>query len=485
MTRTRNIKSGTFNQKEHIKLKNILKEVKAQQSGQIAKVKKFAVFNEDVLESIFSSGFLTEQESKSLRNYFKENRIRRIDESSVRRIDEDILRLNEFKLLDKMVQKTKDVAGKVKKGLTDFGDKVVDALAGGWSKLKSVWGEFKELVEEMTVKIKVMFKKIYDWVQSKITGVASKLESYFSDEWLSKFTEKNITESYNPLNEGESKETFYQEVKNMASTAGYLGKYTKDLLSGKQYEADLESGNFKPDEVQPPAGGDEEDIEAQVLAIKEFHNQYTSLFGSKKHLSELYKMSQNSLLREGGHIEDNIQNETVRNIVKVILNGLKFIFSPFSTIAAYVIKEGLKKGLLPSVSRLCKSLGGPGIFKFTIISLMVAEAYEIIEGILSIAHLKGVTDLVKLAIPVIAPFIEMAEGVIHTAHIIIGSWALVTVINNLANNKIIPFLKEKFGGGEEETEKSGEEGGEPEPQTAGYKPSGQFKIQEGKLVFVS
>jgi hypothetical protein len=69
---------------------------------------------------------------------------------------------------------------------------------------------------------------------------------------------------------------------------------------------------------------------------------------------------------------------------------------------------------------------------------------------------------------------------LHVCHIIIVAWAIATVINNL-----LPLFQKAHKEKGKEMEAGGEEGGgEPEVQTAGYKPRGSFKLKEGKLIFV-
>ena len=127
---------------------------------------------------------------------------------------------------------------------------------------------------------------------------------------------------------------------------------------------------------------------------------------------------------------------------------------------------------METASKFSKALNGPGIFKFAIMSLLVAEIFEAVEDLFAtVFQFQGLLSVIT---PFLGPLGFLAEGLhlpLHIGHIAVGSYALLTVIYNMKP------LFDKAAGEEGD-------GGEPEVQTAGYKPQGQFKLKEGKLIFI-
>lgn len=440
MRRQRHTKSSGIDKREHTKLISILNEIQSLQNKQINKIKKYSVINETALQNILSSGVLTISESKALSMYFGKNKINRINDSVIRRVDNDIQFLSE--------------------GLVDFfkkaGDKAKDAFVSGWTAVKGIWKNFSDVVKEFIEKMKAVFVKVKDWVMGKVKSLASKVAGIVNDEFISKF------KSEHPHDHADLKTEFGQAKQ----TADHLTTYfTKNLQNAALFQDKITNGTVEPkgkvDGIPEP-----EAAKGETELKQEAYNIYHSIFSNKKNLSELMTLP----LTETGHLTDNIKNPIVKQIAEYCVFILKAILSPLSTIIATALKTITKK-FMETASQISKSLNGPGIFKFAIMSLLVAEIFETVEDLFaSVFHFKGLLSVIT---PFLGPLGFLADGLhlpLHIGHIAVGSYALLTVIYNMK-----PLFDKA----------AGEEGGEEEVQTAGYKPSGQFKIQEGNLVFIS
>jgi len=492
MAKTRNFKSHSLDRKSDIRLKSILKEV---QSSQISKVtnsfRKNAVIDESALKGILSSGFLPENQVKALYLYFNVNGITSINESTVRRIDRDLSQLNEgpFDFVKKLVDKGKEVGGKFVGAITDMGKDFIDSFKQGWAGVKKVWSNFKDLLKEFVEMIKKALKKVYEFIMKKVSAVAAKISGTVNEEYIENFLNNagDVKEA-----SGEVHTDVIKEFEQLKKTVDHLTKDTKNLMEGEGFADEIISGDADP-KGTPPALEPEE-IEqgvkqlaaesvnpefAEYLELKEeIKQRYISIFSKKESLVELYKLQ----INEGGHLYDGIKSPLVKNIIHWGLLVLKAIFSPFATLVAEVGKLIVGKGLLKGISYFCHNFkGGPGVFKFAILTTLVGELLELIEdGLNAVFHFGPIMEVAKVVFAPIAvlaqPLVDATTTVIHIAHYSVAGMALATIIYNL-----IPVFKAviaKIKGSSEE------EAGEPEVQTAGYKPKGSFKLKEGKLIFV-
>lgn len=450
MKKTRNMKSDIWSEKEDIKLKSIMKEISSFQNKQINKIKKYASINERALNGILNSGVLTIQESAILRHYFKTRNIRRINENTVRKINEDSKLISEgfFDFFKK------------------FGDKAKEAFKTGWTAVKAIWKNFSDVVKEFIEEIKKGFVKISDWALGKIKEMASKLSSLVNEKFIKKFKEDH------PHDHTDLK----TELQQTKQTADHLTKWVKtNILDGGMYEQKLIDGSVDPKEETEGLPAAEVEKGAEELK-KEAYELYDSIFSNKQNLRELMNLSE-------GHLTDKIKNPIVRNVVKFLIYMFKAVFSPLSTVIAEVGRL-IIKNFMKMFSKLSKALQGPGVFEFAIMSLLCAELFEVVEDLLAnLFNFQNVLGLVTTLLPWLAPWLEFIHVPMHLAHLAIGSYALATVVYNVGT------VFGKFsgeGGGEGHGEEHGgeEHGGEAGAENAGYTPKGQFRLSEGKLIFV-
>lgn len=441
MVNPKNRKMNSNERNQVTKLRSILNEVHKTQIAHVKRMRKYSHINETALNNILSSGVLSLQETKVLSLYFNRHKIRSINERVINRVDSDIKFLSE--------------------GLVDFfkkaGDKAKEAFVSGWTAVKGIWKNFSDVVKEFIEKMKDMFVKVKDWVMTKVKALASKVSGIVNEQFISKF------KSNHPHEHMDLKTEFGQAKQ----TADHLTTYfVKNLQNGTLYQDKITNGTVEPKgEVdgipEPDAAKGETELKQEAFNI------YNSIFSNKQNLRELMRLP----LTETGHLTDNIKNPIVKQIAEYCVFILKAILSPLSTIVAAALKT-ITKNFMETASKFSKALNGPGIFKFAIMSLLVAEIFEAVEDLFAtVFQFQGLLSVIT---PFLGPLGFLAEGLhlpLHIGHIAVGSYALLTVIYNMKP------LFDKAAGEEGD-------GGEPEVQTAGYKPQGQFKLKEGKLIFI-
>ena len=478
MAKSKNFKSHDIRSEKSsvIKLKSIMNEVKASQLRSVNKIGKNASINENALQAILSSGFLNKRQSEALSLYFEHHGITSINESVVRRIDKDIINLNEgiFDIAKKVVDKAKEVGGKVVGAVTNFGKQYIDAFKVGWNAVKKIWDNFKDLVLELVEKIKNSIKKIYEAAMAKINQIASKLSSKLSGTFLGTFIEEHPHEPTD----------LAKEFGQLTKVVNHLASAQKSIVDGELYEKTMVDGSFTPEDASGIK--DEKEIEGDFAELAT--ESYMRVFSNRNYLKQLHEITLNPL-NEGGHIEDHFKNnKVVYYIIKWGMFAFKAVFSPFSLIASKIGSFMIGKGLLKGTSWVSnKYKNGPGVYEFAILTLLIGEVLEIIEEVSSFVsadHLGVIASLVKPFLGVLGPLLDIGMAALHVCHIIIVAWAIATVINNL-----LPLFQKAHKEKGKEMEAGGEEGGEegggePEVQTAGYKPRGSFKLKEGKLIFV-
>jgi hypothetical protein len=199
-------------------------------------------------------------------------------------------------------------------------------------------------------------------------------------------------------------------------------------------------------------------------------------------LLALYESSQKRL-NEGGagavHLEDAIKNPWLKKAVQWCVNIVQWALIPVAKLAQeFAQKKGPE--LLEAASKTVDFLGGPGVYKFPMLGLVVAEVLEIVIKTFTPGTADAAKWVAGIFFPPLLPMLEAATSVIK----IIKTILLVYTVGTILFNLIVSIRKAYT---DWKIEKAGDGGGggeEPEVQTAGYKPKGSFKLKEGKLIFV-
>lgn len=445
----------------------------------------FSSLDEVTLDAMLSSGFFTVNESTAVSVIFKSSNTNVINESTISKIDSVVNRIVEA--LDSNEILAEGFFGDIWDGLKKLGNKAKDAVAGGWSKLKAIWGEFKELIQELMDHIRQGLSKLLD---------AGK--QYAEDEYnaLKDQAMKTWNASMKKFDDINKKKQLSDDIVNMYKTGEWVTTKFKSLATSAQaaWFKDPVAGKGTPEETETL---DQDDVQAGFEDLKQEEGTLTkanlirerlSLLSNKEVLRELYRFSIKRLNEGGGggaHLEDAVSNPVLKKIIKTGINLLQWALIPFAKAAQTIVTQKAVE-LFKGLSGACKMFGGPGVYAFEAIALIIGEIVEIKVKEMTgdwISPAKLGLKLIKYLIPPLAVFITSAEKLLKALKLFLFIWTLGTILFNLvlSARKAYTDYQEK-----KKSKEGGEEtGGEPEVQTAGYKPNGEFKIKEGKLVFVS
>jgi len=414
---------------------------------------KFTTLDETAVNSLLNSSLFTKNESVAMKILFSKTKTTTLNESTLGKLNDSVNTILNARVGDAVL--SEGFFGDIWDGLKGLGDKAKEVLSGGWSKLKAVWGEFKELVTEVASACKAGFVKAFDSFADKAKGASAKVTDG-AKEGLAKITDKNA---------------FLKEVKEMTDTTTYVTKtfYTK-WFAAPEWEKDMIAGNATPTEevkVEPAKAEDGlEDLKTMESIRKMNANiikERNNLLSNSDVVNELFNSSERRLfIVEGGgfaHIEGAIKNPFLKGVVEWSVKILQALFIPIAKIAQ-TVAAAVGKEVLPKYSEAVKLLGGPGAFKFVIIGGILSELIEL--------AVKAITPsgpaIAAFFIPGLGPIILAAETLIKTVKSCLMVWTIATIAIN-----IVPVLQ-KAGGAA--------------PKAESYNPKGEFKMQKGNLVFI-
>jgi hypothetical protein len=482
MTKRRNVKSHNFrSNSDVIKLKNILNEVQHKQSIQLSSilsgVKRSGVLSldESTIKSILKSDMFTSNEVIALENLFNTSKVNSLNESTVRTLDKNVKTITSLYESGRILDE--GFFSNLKDNLKKLGSKAKEAIAGGWSKLKTVWSAFKDLVqqvinmarngiEKLTTMSKEQAKKEGIEIANKVikTGfkaaVTATNASAVADARLDPDFVKEIKELWESGNWWRS--TFYKKWFNPPFWA-------KDVLAGK--------GNADPISISVDTTEAGEDIE-QLDKMESLINKRNNILSDSKIQIELVKHHSRLMrLKEGGHAVEHLddvlksKNESLYIVVNFAIELIQWAFIPLAKLGQKIGKWAGPK-ILNKFSVATNTMGGPGIYLFELLGLLVGEILEIVIKKLA---LKFASDTIK---DIIFPGWGIAANIVEGIHTALLLWTIANIFINMVD--VVQKDAQKQTG----TEPEEEAGTEPEVQTAGYKPKGSFKLKEGNLVFI-
>lgn len=413
---------------------------------------KFTILDETAINYLLESSIFTKNEAAAIRILFSKTKTKTLSETVVNKLDKSVKTIVESKEGDVIL--TEGFFGDIWDGLKGLGDKAKEVLAGGWNKIKTVWGEFKELVTEVATACKEGLKKVFAGSLAKGKEMAGKI----GDEAKKKFTEIK------------DKPSFLKEVAQLGESATFLtttffGKW----IANPTWEKDMIDGSTAPagDVKVDPAKAEDglEDLKTMESLNKTKLNlikERNKLLSNSSLIEALYDSSNaRAFLMEGGgfaHLEGAIKNPFLKGVVEWALKIMQAVFIPLAKIGQMVANV-VGKELMKKFSEGVKFLGGPGVFPFVIIAGILSEVLEIY---LKKALTPGPEIIAGMAIPALAPLLAVLGSWQKTIEGILFWYTIGTIFIN-----IVPILK--TGGAK--TQES-------------YNPRGEFKIQDGNLLYV-
>ncbi len=415
---------------------------------------KFTTLDESTINSVLESEIFTVNEAAAIRILFGKTKTKSLTESTIKKLDRNVKTIVESVDGDAIL--SEGFFGDIWDGLKGLGDKAKEALSGGWSKVKAIWGEFTELVTEVASACKDGLTKAFNSFAEKAKGASAKVVDG-AKESITKVTDKTA---------------FAKEVKELNDSVTYVTKTFFDKWVGAPtWEKDMISGNVAPTEevkVDPAKAEDGlEDLKTMesVKNIKlNLIKERNKLFSNKDVVKELFRSSDaRAFLMEGGgfaHLEGAIKNPFLKGVVEWGIKILQAIFIPLAKVAQ-IVAGLVGKELLKKFSEAVKLMGGPGIFAFAVIGGLLSEVIEI--------AVKSVTPngpaIAAMFIPGLAPIVLAAQGLIGAVKAVLTIYTVATIIIN-----VIPILQKGSSGAA--------------PAAESYNPRGEFKIQDGNLLYV-
>jgi hypothetical protein len=414
---------------------------------------KFTTLDESAINSLLESDIFTVNEAIAVRILFGKTKTKSLTESIIKKLDKSVKTIVESVEGDVIL--SEGFFGDIWDGLKGLGDKAKEALSGGWSKVKSIWGEFTELVTEVASACKDGLTKAFGSFADKAKGASAKVADAAKDLG-NKITDKNA---------------FAKEVKELNDSVTYITKTFFDKWIAKPtWEKDMIAGSVAPSEdvkVDPAKAEDGlEDLKTMESVNKVKLNlikERNKLFSNSNVIKELLRSSDaRAFLMEGGgfaHLEGSIKNPFLKGVVEWSIKILQAIFIPLAKVAQ-IVAAFVGKELLKKFSEAVKLMGGPGIFAFVVIGGLLSEVIEI--------AVKSATPsgpaIAAMFIPGLAPLIASAKTLITVVKAILTVYTVATIFIN-----VVPVLQKSGGAA---------------PATESYNSRGEFKIKDGNLLYI-
>lgn len=480
-----------MNQRQKVtSLKYLLNEVTGKHglSRNNKQVIRYTTLNENDIKQLLSSSIFTVSESATLGMFLDKTKTKFLTESRINKLEKSVKIIKESNDGDSIL--TEGFFGDIWDGLKKMGNKAKEALVGGWGKLKAIWGEFKELVTELVNNISEMFNGVLDWGKNQAVAFYQKQKQKAIDM---------MTNNFNTLDDVNKKKQLGTDLKNAYDTGKWAVDNVKQVFASKDaewYKGTIE-GQGNP--TEPAEDLTPEEVESElkapppnenISANKNIIHERNQLFSDANVVRALYNSSKRRLSEGGGgtaHLEDALKDGVLKRVIGWATKVLQVMLVPVAK-AAQIVTELAANNAFETLSKGVKFFGGPGAFVFPVFALIIAEIAELLvkEATASWTNpAKLMAEGVKFLVPGLAQ-LETVKTVATTLYGALKYALMVYTIGNILYNLVLSARKaytdyqSKKSGAE-----GGETGGEPEVQTAGYKPNGEFKIKEGKLIFIS
>lgn len=425
---------------------------------------RFTTIDESAMKSILKSGIFSLEESKAIDILMSKTKTKTINESSIKKLDNVVEKIS--KTYDNNILLEGPFAN-IWKGLKNLGDKAKEALSGGWSKVKAIWGQFKELVTEAAGAIKEGLVKVFS--AFKTTGVDA------GKKLIAELIKKHggIAGGIGAAaTDTEKRNGLIQEVKDLVTTNIFVTTtFFNNFVSKPTWEKDLIAGNASPsgdvglDASEAEEGlEDIEDMEESYrITAKSVIEERNNLLSNKSVVTELLKLSNSSTnINEAfDKLNAALKNPVLKSIVDWTSKILGYLLSPISALAKQIATMVGPK-VCEVYSNVVKALGGPGSFKFAIISTLVVD----ILGKLIASISPGGIQIATYFIPGFGQILAAVEAVVSAIKTALMVYTFATLLTQFASDMQAELSKKS------------------ESVEIKYKPKGKFKIKDGNLILI-
>lgn len=393
--------------------------------------------DETAINSLLKSKVFTLNEQKIMKVLFSKTKIKTLTENTVNLLDENVKIIVNSNEID--IRLKEGFFGDIWDSLKKMGDKAKDAIIGGWSKLKSIWTEFKALVQEVVNSAKNGLLQLCKLTKNSAAGDAKKIVTDLVAKGKLKIDDDFKTELDQLKESGLYWTTdWYQRwiVKPF---------WEKDILAGK--------GTIKEEPKIDPK--DAEQGLQTIPAMESLMRKRNSLLSNYDVVSELLKRNTLKEAHAVEHLDDAIKNPALKKVVHYAVELIQWAFIPFAKLGQIVGKWAGPK-FLSYFSNATKTIGGPGVYTFELLGTLIGEILEVLIKKLSAKYATGIIK------DIMFPGFGLSEHLVHNIHTALLIWTLANIFINLVDSV------EKEGGATQES----------------YSPNGKFKIKDGNLIYI-
>lgn len=403
----------------------------------------YVSLNETAIFSLLKSNVFTLNEQKALKVLFLKTKTKSLTENTVKILDENVKTISSSSEIELRLKE--GFFGDIWDGLKAMGDKAKEAIVGGWNKIKAIWSEFKQLVQEVINSAKNGLLKLCGKIRISAEADAKKMLKDVMAKSPIKFDDD-----------------LRKEFSQLKETSGYwINDWYQTWVIKPFWEKNVLKGNGTVDEEPDVDNKEAQASLEKIPALENLISKRNSLLSNYEVVNELLKRHENrNFLKEAHtveHLDDAIKNPALRKIVHYAVELIQWAFIPFAKLGQ-IVGKWIGPKVLSSFSNATKVFGGPGVYAF---ELMGALFGEFLEVVIKTYSAKYATGIVK---DIMFPGFGLSENIVHGIHLALLCWTYANILINLVD------AAEK-------------EGGKSTSET--YKPIGRFKIKEGNLLYIN
>lgn len=392
--------------------------------------------DENAILSILESKVFTINERKALRVLFSKTKTKTLSENTINVLDENVKVISNSNEIE--IRLREGFFGDIWDGLKGLGDKAKEAITGGWNKIKGIWAEFKELVQEVVNSAKNGLVKLCN--MAKDVQISP-------EELMGKLKNKKIT----------ADPDLVKELKNLGTTGKWWTSswYDKWVLN-PTWETDVLSGKGTVQSEPDVAAADAEKGLESIPQLESLILKRNTLLANNQIVRALLERHINrKTIKESHaveHLDDAIKNPALKKIIQYAIELIQWVFMPLAKLGQTVAKAAAPK-ILGLFSDATAKIGGPGAFAFELLGMLLGEFVEI--------YIKNRYKTIQLELvsSILFPGLGISAKFISNVHTVLFLWTCANVVINFVD------IVEK-------------------QKTESYSPNGKFKIKEGNLIYI-
>jgi len=424
---------------EEISQRNTFKRFDTVRKGAIS-------LDEQAILSLLKSKVFTVNEQKALKVLFSKTKTKSLTESSIRSLDRNVRIISNSSEMELRLKE--GFFGDIWDGLKGLGNKAKEAIAGGWGKLKAIWAEFKELVQEVINSAKNGLDKLCGMLKGG---------SISADEIMGKLKDKKII----------GDPDFVKEMKELYQTGKWwTTSWYASWVTSPTWEKEVLAGNGNiQEEPKVDASAAQKGLDAIPQLESLIHKRNVLLSNNQVVTELLQRNKRRNRLSEGHaveHLDDAIKNPALKKVIHYAIELIQWVFMPLAKLGQVVAKAAAPK-ILGLFSDATSKIGGPGAFAFELLGTMLGEFVEIY------VKKKYEEVQVDMVASILFPGLGIGVKIVNHIHTVLFLWTCANIVINLFDVVNKSDVAGEIRKGVKES----------------YKPYGKFKIKNGNLIYIA